>query len=71
MPKLKKDFDAVPDGEIYPVTLPAFSACPPELVPQAAELGLLETAEETAAREADESEAAKAAAKAGKGKDAG
>lgn len=44
--KLAKDFECVPDGEIYPRVLPAGSECPAELVDAARSLGLLaETAE--------------------------
>lgn len=50
--KLLKDFDAVPDGEIYPRTIPAGEECPPELLPQALALGLVDQAEFDAAEQA-------------------
>ncbi|WP_003612632.1 MULTISPECIES: hypothetical protein [Methylosinus] len=40
--KLAKDFYCAPMGEIYPRTIPAGEACPPELVDSARALGLLE-----------------------------
>lgn len=59
--KLLKDFEAVPDGEIYPRTIPAGEECPPELLPQAIELGLVDPAEFEAAQKAEAEAAQKAA----------
>ena len=71
--KLLGDFLCVPDGEIYPVTIPAGKDCPTELEGHALALGLIEVpkpakgktarAEEKAeaARLADEAEAARLA----------
>lgn len=60
--KLLKNFDAVPDGEIYPRTFPAGEECPSELLPQAIALGLVDEAE--AAKSAAEEEEARAKAEA-------
>lgn len=52
MAKLIKDFECVPAGEIYPVTIPAGEECPPELEAAALELGALESEEDAAKAEA-------------------
>lgn len=43
--KLAKDFECVPDGEIYPRVIPAGDECPPELIDVARNLGLLAEAD--------------------------
>lgn len=62
MPKLKEDFECVPNGEIHPVVLPAGSECPAELIGNARALGILETDEEAALRGEQEREEARIAA---------
>lgn len=44
MPKLKKAFVGVPEGEIYPVRYESGDECPLELVAGATEVGALEAA---------------------------
>jgi len=43
MPKLKKPFCGVPNGEIYPVDYAAGDECPAELVAAATALGALDS----------------------------
>jgi hypothetical protein len=48
MAKLTKDFECVPAGEIYPVTIPAGEECPPEHEAAAMALDAIEHAEAAA-----------------------
>lgn len=57
--KLTRDFEAVPNGEIYPRVLSAGEDCPPELEAHAIALGVVDADE--AAKKAAEEAAAKAA----------
>lgn len=47
MAKLTKDFQCVPAGAIYPVTLAAGTECPPELLDAAIALGLIDVKPKT------------------------
>lgn len=46
--KVIKEFDGVPDGEIYPVTYKVGDECPPELLDAAKSLGAVEEKEQKA-----------------------
>jgi hypothetical protein len=62
MAKLTKDFECVPAGEIYPVTIPAGEECPPEHEAAALALDAIDAAAVEAAKADAERIAAEQAA---------
>jgi len=53
MAKLTKDFECVPAGEIYPVTIPAGEECPPEHEAAAMALDAIDAAAAAAKADAE------------------